>query len=61
MKKAAPLSKPSKTSKNTSFYEFCNTVTPLSKAIAIVLFVAFPFLGFVLGMAYQQNLCSLWW
>ncbi len=32
------------------------TVTPLSKAIALALFVALPFIGFALGRNYQKNL-----
>lgn len=31
-----------------------NTVTPLSKTIALVLFILLPFLGFYLGMEYQK-------
>jgi len=30
------------------------TVTPLSKAIALALFVALPFIGFYLGRQYQH-------
>ena len=33
-----------------------NTVTPLSKAIALVMFITFPFIGFYLGMQYQKEL-----
>jgi hypothetical protein len=33
-----------------------NTVTPLSKTIALVMFVAFPFAGFYLGIQYQKAL-----
>lgn len=32
-----------------------NQVTPLSKYLAMVLFVALPFIGFVLGVRYQKN------
>ena len=32
------------------------TVTPLSKAIAMILFIALPFIGFFLGMQYQKGL-----
>lgn len=32
------------------------TVTPLSKFIAMVLFIIFPFVGFYLGLQYQKNL-----
>ncbi len=31
------------------------TVTPLSKIIAAILFITFPFLGFYLGMQYQKG------
>lgn len=30
------------------------TVTPLSKTLAMILFIALPFLGFLLGMQYQE-------
>lgn len=33
-----------------------NTVTPLSKTIAMVLFITLPILGFYLGMQYQKKL-----
>jgi hypothetical protein len=32
------------------------TVTPLSKALAMILFIALPFLGFYLGIQYQQKI-----
>jgi hypothetical protein len=32
------------------------TVTPLSKTIAMILFILFPFIGFSAGMRYQQKL-----
>ena len=32
------------------------TVTPLSKALALILFIALPFLGYYLGMKYQAVL-----
>ncbi len=32
------------------------TVTPLSKAVAMVLFIALPFIGFYLGMQYQKSI-----
>ncbi len=35
-----------------------NTVTPLSKFIALAMFVSLPFLGFYLGMQYQKSLDS---
>ena len=31
------------------------TVTTLSKTIALILFIALPFLGFYFGMQYQKN------
>lgn len=34
------------------------TVTPLSKLIALILFIALPFIGFYLGLHYQQPLSS---
>ncbi len=34
------------------------TVTPLSKALAMILFIAFPFIGFYIGMQYQKMLTS---
>lgn len=30
------------------------TVTPLSKILALIVFIAFPFVGFVLGIRYQK-------
>ena len=32
------------------------TVTPLSKTLALILFIALPFIGFRLGMQYQHGL-----
>jgi hypothetical protein len=34
----------------------CTTVTPLSKTLAMILFVALPFAGFKLGQEYQKTL-----
>ena len=34
----------------------CTTVTPLSKTLAILLFVSLPFIGFRLGQEYQKTL-----
>lgn len=34
------------------------TVTPLSKFLALVLFITLPFLGFFIGMQYQQQMYS---
>ena len=31
------------------------TVTPFSKILAMILFILFPIIGFVLGMGYQEN------
>lgn len=33
----------------------CTTVTPLSKTLAMILFVALPFIGFKLGQEYQKT------
>ena len=33
-----------------------NTVTPISKLIAFIMFVTFPFIGFYLGIQYQKIL-----
>jgi hypothetical protein len=30
------------------------TVTPFSKAVALLMFIALPFIGFQLGRAYQR-------
>lgn len=38
------------------FHKSLTTVTPLSKTIALILFIALPFLGFVLGMQYQASI-----
>jgi hypothetical protein len=35
------------------------TVTPLSKIIALGLFIAMPFIGFYLGMNYQSSIDKL--
>lgn len=32
------------------------TVTTLSKTLALILFIALPFIGFYLGMQYQKGL-----
>lgn len=32
------------------------TVTPLSKALAVILFITLPFIGFFLGVKYQSSL-----
>ena len=32
------------------------TVTPLSKILAMILFITFPFVGFYLGMKYQERI-----
>ncbi|MFC1755831.1 hypothetical protein ACFLZK_00345 [Patescibacteria group bacterium] len=34
-------------------------VTPLSKGLALALFIAMPFIGFCLGIRYQKTLDSL--
>lgn len=33
-----------------------NTVTPLSKGLAFIMFVTFPFVGFYMGMQYQKTI-----
>lgn len=33
-----------------------NTVTTFSKTLALILFIAFPFVGFYLGIQYQKGL-----
>lgn len=35
------------------------TVTPLSKALALVLFISLPFLGFYLGFKYQNQFSTI--
>ncbi len=35
------------------------TVTRVSKTIALIMFIALPFIGFYVGMRYQQELISL--
>ncbi|MFA5933161.1 MAG: hypothetical protein WCV81_02750 [Microgenomates group bacterium] len=35
------------------------TITPLSKAIAMIMLIALPFVGFYLGLKYQQDTKSL--
>lgn len=43
--------------KNKKNFEW-NKITPLSKYLAMVLFIALPFIGFVLGMKYQKTIDS---
>ncbi|MGH7245422.1 MAG: hypothetical protein ACREGI_00630 [Candidatus Levyibacteriota bacterium] len=35
------------------------TVTPFSKALALFLFILFPFVGFYLGMMYQKSVTQI--
>ncbi|MCX6783900.1 MAG: hypothetical protein NT141_02425 [candidate division WWE3 bacterium] len=35
------------------------TVTTFSKIVALILFVALPFLGFIIGYNFSQNICGL--
>lgn len=42
--------------KTNKLPKWLTTVTPFSKALAMILFIAFPFLGFYLGMKYQEKL-----
>jgi hypothetical protein len=44
------------TEKANKFPKWLTTVTPLSKALAMILFIALPFLGFYLGIQYQQKI-----
>ncbi len=39
--------------------EWLVTVTPLSKYLAMALFVTLPFIGFILGMNYQKAISSV--
>lgn len=34
--------------------KWATTVTPLSKALALLIFITFPVFGFILGMQYQK-------
>lgn len=49
-----PSSPPTKVVLPTSF----TTVTRLSKALALALFIALPFIGFVVGVRYEQYMSS---
>jgi len=42
--------------KANRFPKWLTTVTPFSKALAMILFIAFPFIGFYLGIKYQQQI-----
>jgi hypothetical protein len=35
--------------------DYLNTVTSLSKVVTAILFIALPFIGFLLGVAYQRG------
>jgi len=37
-----------------SLSKWATTVTPLSKILALIIFITFPIIGFVLGMEYQK-------
>ena len=41
--------------KTNKFPKWLTTVTPFSKALAMILFIILPFVGFYLGMQYQQK------
>lgn len=41
--------------KTNKLPKWLTTVTPFSKALAMILFIALPFLGFYLGTKYQQQ------
>ena len=43
--------------KNQKSFEW-NKVTTFSKALAMILFIALPFMGFVLGMKFQKELVN---
>lgn len=45
-----------KTKQKKSLPKSLTTVTPLSKTIAFILFILFPFIGFYLGMQYQKTM-----
>jgi hypothetical protein len=42
-------------SKKWQLPESLTTITPLSKTLALVLFILLPFIGFFLGVRYQQH------
>jgi hypothetical protein len=46
------------TAKKTKKLEW-RKVTPLSKGIALAIFILFPFVGFWLGMVFQKSLLPL--
>ncbi|OGC45333.1 hypothetical protein A2V49_00810 [candidate division WWE3 bacterium RBG_19FT_COMBO_34_6] len=39
---------------------YASRVTPLSKAIALILFVSLPFTGFFIGVNYKNNLAAIY-
>ena len=39
--------------------KFLTTVTPFSKALAMIIFILFPILAFFLGMAYQESITNV--
>jgi hypothetical protein len=42
--------------KRKRFPEWASTVTPLSKTLALLMFIIFPILGFYYGKYYQKQL-----
>ena len=42
--------------KNPTIHRYLFTVTSFSKLLAMTLFITLPFIGFYLGMQYQQKL-----
>ncbi len=38
--------------------KWATTVTPLSKTLALIIFITFPIIAFILGMRYQQIISS---
>ncbi|HYD35401.1 MAG TPA: hypothetical protein VD999_05010 [Vitreimonas sp.] len=59
MKKKTTAPVRSTSSRTSMFPESMTKVTPFSKALAMVLFVTLPFVGFILGMIYQQSLMGV--
>jgi hypothetical protein len=41
---------------NPTLHKYLFTVTTFSKILAMALFIALPFIGFYLGMQYQQKI-----
>ncbi|HSW96967.1 MAG TPA: hypothetical protein VLF89_04020 [Candidatus Saccharimonadales bacterium] len=41
-------------------FQWATTVTSFSKSLAMILFILFPFIGFYLGIKYQQKMDIVW-